>query len=269
MREEHLAVLAGATVVLVADRDDTGRSYVATAAAQLQAVGCSVTVVEPAEGKDAFDHLEAGLAVSDFVPVDLADLGGGEDDSSGGGGPGSSANLGAGGGVLGDGHRGTDVGNAERLVAASGGLIRYVRAWGCWIVYDEGAGAWRLDLGDVLVTEMAKAVARRMFKVAAGLYPHERDPLLKWAKRSESAKALADMVKVARGMEGLLVDHRELDRHPWLLNVANGTVDLRTGELLPHDPGHLLTKQAPVLFDPDAAAPLWESCCERGMRFSD
>lgn len=153
LRDEHLAVLAGATVVLVVDRDDAGRRYVATAAAQLEGVGCSVTVVEPAGDKDdAYDHLEAGFGVSDFVPVDLADLGGGEGDSSGGGGRGSSGDVGAGEGVLGDGHRGTDVGNAERLVIATGGLIRFVPSWRCWIVYDEGAGVWRLDPHDVPVT---------------------------------------------------------------------------------------------------------------------
>ena len=34
-----------------------------------------------------------------------------------------------------------------------------------------------------------------------------------------------------------------------LFNVQNGTIDLRTGELLRHNPDNLLTMQAPVMFD--------------------
>jgi putative DNA primase/helicase len=40
-----------------------------------------------------------------------------------------------------------------------------------------------------------------------------------------------------------------------LLNVENGTVDLRTGSLRPHLPEDLLTKLAPVEFDAAAKAP--------------
>jgi putative DNA primase/helicase len=44
-----------------------------------------------------------------------------------------------------------------------------------------------------------------------------------------------------------------------LLNVLNGMVDLRTGELQPHDPKHLSTVQIPIVWDPDATAPNYEA----------
>jgi putative DNA primase/helicase len=53
------------------------------------------------------------------------------------------------------------------------------------------------------------------------------------------------------------------DKDPWLLNVANGTIDLRTGALSPHDPGDLITKLAPVAYNPAAKAPLWDAFLER------
>ena len=43
----------------------------------------------------------------------------------------------------------------------------------------------------------------------------------------------------------------ELDADPWLLNVLNGTIDLRTGELREHRREDLITKLAPVDYDPD------------------
>jgi putative DNA primase/helicase len=52
----------------------------------------------------------------------------------------------------------------------------------------------------------------------------------------------------------LAVSAEELDTDPMLLNVENGTVDLRTGSLRPHLPEDLITKLAPVEFDPVAEA---------------
>jgi putative DNA primase/helicase len=85
----------------------------------------------------------------------------------------------------------------------------------------------------------------------------------KWAKRSEAAPSITNMVRLTRGMPGVVTGHRDLDAHPWLLNVINGTINLKNGALLAHDPEHLLTKQAPVIYDPNATAPLWEECLQR------
>ena len=71
------------------------------------------------------------------------------------------------------------------------------------------------------------------------------------------------MVRLARGIDGVIVDHNDLDVDPFLLNVINGTVDLRTGKLLDHDPEHLITLQAPVMHAPHADAPLWRACVRR------
>jgi putative DNA primase/helicase len=53
------------------------------------------------------------------------------------------------------------------------------------------------------------------------------------------------------------------DRDGWLLNAANGTIDLRTGELLPHDPARRLRKLTPVAYDRGAKCPLWEKVLDR------
>jgi D5-like protein len=49
------------------------------------------------------------------------------------------------------------------------------------------------------------------------------------------------------------------DVQPHLLNCENGTIDLRTGELLPHRCEDLITKLCPVKFDPDANSEAWQS----------
>ncbi|HZZ29008.1 MAG TPA: phage/plasmid primase, P4 family [Pirellulales bacterium] len=42
------------------------------------------------------------------------------------------------------------------------------------------------------------------------------------------------------------------------INVENGTIDLRSGKLLPHNRADFITKLSPVKYDPDAKCPLWD-----------
>lgn len=162
-------------------------------------------------------------------------------------------------GALPDGFRPTDVGNAERFVAHTEGHVRYVGTWGKYVVYREGR--WVIDTSEALVTELAKGVARDMLRLAVDIdNKDQRDTLIAHARRCESANAIASMLRLGRGMPGIYTSHEAFDADPWRLNVLNGTVDLRTGELRPHDPDDLLTMQAPVLFDQHARAPRWRRC---------
>jgi hypothetical protein len=73
-RPEHTEALRGAHVRIVADRDAPGERHALDVFAALEPVAASVQIVRAAEGKDLADHLEAGLAVEDLVPVDPEDL---------------------------------------------------------------------------------------------------------------------------------------------------------------------------------------------------
>lgn len=162
-------------------------------------------------------------------------------------------------GLCPDGYRLTDAGNAGRLIAGADGRLRFVHAWGKWLVYR--GGRWVIDHHDTLVTEQAKRVTRRLLReVVPHLEGEERKAAFGWAVRSESSSGIAAMVRLARGIPGVLVEHDELDSDPWLLNVRNGTIDLGTGELRPPDPADLCTMQAPVAYDPEVRSELWESC---------
>lgn len=62
-------VLIGATVVVVADRDDAGYKCARDVVATLEGVAECVSVVVAAIGKDAADHLGAGQTVDEFIVV--------------------------------------------------------------------------------------------------------------------------------------------------------------------------------------------------------
>ena len=47
------------------------------------------------------------------------------------------------------------------------------------------------------------------------------------------------------------IDRSEVDKDPYIVNVKNGLVDIRTGELMPHTPSHIFFSQLPVVYDPN------------------
>jgi putative DNA primase/helicase len=75
-----------------------------------------------------------------------------------------------------------------------------------------------------------------------------------------AAGRIRALAGLCRGI--LLVDAAEFDAHPDLLNAANGVVDLRTGQLLPHDPELFLTKITKVAYVPGATSPDWDTALE-------
>ena len=62
-------------------------------------------------------------------------------------------------------------------------------------------------------------------------------------QRQATSKIKASMTE---SIPGVLVDFKNLDADPFILNTPAGEVDLRSGELLPSDPAHFCTKQTAV-----------------------
>ncbi len=144
----------------------------------------------------------------------------------------------------------TDLGNARRLVARHGQDLRYCAALGGWLVWD--GKRWALDeTGQV--ARYAKDTVQSIYVEASEQGDeHARAELGKHAARSESAARIHAMIELAQTEPGIMVTAGVFDADPWLLNVANGTLDLHTGQLRPHDRADMLTKLAPVTFDPNA-----------------
>jgi len=150
----------------------------------------------------------------------------------------------------------TDLGNAERLVARHGQDLRYCHLWGKWLVWD--GRRWKID-DTAEVVRRAKEVVRLMYAEAANIEDKdERRALIKFAMRSEQSGRLAAMISLASSEMGIPVLPEELDTDPWVLNVRNGTIDLRTGRLRPHRREDLITKLTDVEYDEAARCLRWE-----------
>lgn len=155
----------------------------------------------------------------------------------------------------------TEQGNAERLVAMHGQDIRFCHPWGKWLVYD--GVRWKAD-GKAVVVRMAKEALRAIYNQAADCDDTNRARVLaKWATKSMSDRQIKAMLNLAKSEPGIAVTPDELDSDSWLLNCLNGTVDLRTGELRKHGPKDLITKLAPVCFDPEATRVRWREFLRR------
>jgi len=160
-----------------------------------------------------------------------------------------------------DGFHLTDVGNAQRLIARHGDLIRYVHTWRRFLVWD--GHRWTLDATGEVVRLMVDTI-RNVHAIAVKLDDSdERMRMLRHALGSEREARVRAALSLAESIDGVPVLHDELDADPLLLNVQNGTIDLRTGELRPHDRRDLCSKLAPVDYDPDAKAPAWDKFLER------
>lgn len=155
----------------------------------------------------------------------------------------------------------TDAGNGERFLAHAGERFAYVHAWGSWLHYD--GVRWLRDDSGAAVRE-ALATLRATACEAEKIPDEEhRSALMKHAMDSESSARITAMLTLGQAM--LPVSTDRLDRDPDLLNVANGTLDLASGELRAHGRDDWLTRLAPVEYDPGAECPLWERFLDRVM----
>lgn len=165
-------------------------------------------------------------------------------------------------------HLTTDQANAGRIVRKFGKhLIVMAGQWFAWSgkrwerddseVYRCGcalsklihaeADAWRAKKGETSEeSEKNAAIA---------------DALVKWALRSEMKASIEAALGLAKKL--LAVPDDALDRNPWLLNCLNGTVDLRTGAIKPHDPADYITKLVGLDYDPAARSTAWETVVAR------
>jgi P4 family phage/plasmid primase-like protien len=148
----------------------------------------------------------------------------------------------------------TDLGNAERLAHTYGHLLRYVGGLG-W--YTWTGKHWEQDTQDHVLR--LAALTMRATAATAEVYAEDSDQrqkLRQHAHASQSAARLRSMVDlILAAAPALYAKAEDLDADPWVLNVENGLLDLRTGTLHPHDRTALCTKVAPVVFNLDAQHP--------------
>ena len=125
----------------------------------------------------------------------------------------------------------TDLGNAERFRRDHKGDVIFVPEMKSWLAYNNGL--WSADKA---------SVSQRMHKTVRSIIEEgaqnidDQDALLRWRKRSEDNARLRAATDIASTLEGLVKPVSELDTKPNLLNLPNGTMELKTQTFRDHRP---------------------------------
>lgn len=155
----------------------------------------------------------------------------------------------------------TDLGNAERLDALHGDDIRWVEPWNTWMAWD-GTRWGRADRGQI--QRMAKDTVRALAGVPVpGGTLEAMTEMNRHQERSESARALAAMVDLAKTEGDIPALPGDFDARPGLFNAQGLTLDLVAGVAREPSRGDLLTKQAGAAYDADAPCPTWDRTLDR------
>jgi P4 family phage/plasmid primase-like protien len=157
----------------------------------------------------------------------------------------------------------SDLGNARRLVARHGKDLRYCHASKDWFIWNGARWAGDKKGGvEVLAKETILALYPEATETADRLV---RETIVNHALKSEAEARFRAMIALAKSEPGIPIAPDEFDSDSWVLSLLNGTLDLRTGKLLPHRREFFCTKQAPVEFDPNAPCPTWNAFLDRIM----
>ncbi|MDR0795897.1 MAG: hypothetical protein LBE79_07615, partial [Tannerella sp.] len=160
----------------------------------------------------------------------------------------------------------TDTTNAYRLLTEHGKDIRYNALWKKWVVWN--GTRWELDDGYLIHDrglQMVRGIYQELLKTTD---LRDRLDIEKHAMQSESARRRKAVIEVASWIPELNIKTDDLDKDPWLFNVKNGTIDLKTGELREHRQEELITRIANVEYDPNADCPAWKKFIMEIMNYN-
>jgi putative DNA primase/helicase len=134
--------------------------------------------------------------------------------------------------------------------------IRYCPGAGGWLVWD--GQRWRRD-DDGAIFRLIGAFTDLIAELASGISNlDERRRVLSFAIALRRRRGVESIAVLASALDGVAIgDPQCFDADPYLLNVANGTIDLRTGELRGHNREDLITKVVSIRYEPEALCPRW------------
>jgi putative DNA primase/helicase len=150
----------------------------------------------------------------------------------------------------------SDIGNGRRIVDSFGSSIRYTPGIG-WFIWD--GSYWRPDAEDLGMREVAKRIPTIIAtEVAKYDDQDKKNEVLKWANQAKSNSRLNSAIDSANSDPRVVVPVEEWDGDEYLIGVANGVINLRTGELLRGRPDLHITKRTPVAYTPGMRNVRWE-----------
>lgn len=141
----------------------------------------------------------------------------------------------------------SDTGNAHRFIDNFGEDLKYNIEDKMWHIWNKKF--WQRDsinytkiLAEILAEEMKQ-------KALLCSNKNDRNDMLKNVSRMLSSAGKEAFLKEARHLEGVPITNNIFDKDIFLLNTETGVINLRTGEITPHDKTYMMSKIIPYEID--------------------
>ncbi|MHB9109487.1 MAG: DNA primase family protein [Armatimonadota bacterium] len=162
----------------------------------------------------------------------------------------------------------TQFGAAERLANTLTNTARFSMEEEQWYWYT--GTHWEKAGADGMVADAYRAMVQTLRSAYTLMNPNDRrtKALRTYLASLEKHETMVKVIKQLGTMPDVRTAASAFDgpHVAWLLNVENGTLDLRTGTIRPHDPNDLITCIAPVTHDPTASCPKWHDYLHRFLK---
>lgn len=158
-------------------------------------------------------------------------------------------------------HSMTDAGNARRFASRYQGRCLYCNELGSWYIWK--GTHWAEDRTNhvrELATHTAQAIYDEAEYLSQAVDLESGRKRRDYANTSSNHRRLMNMISLAEPKLAAMPE--EFDRDKWLLNIRNGTLDLKSMELQPHNCKDKITRLIDIGYNPDAD-------CPRFLRFLD
>lgn len=183
----------------------------------------------------------------------------------------------------------TDVGNARRMLNAHGKDVLYDAISKMWMIWNQSEGKWEIDEKEK-IKEMVKDVILKIKIEAEDLYAQSEqilseepkneneaksrekaakdlkkraDGLYKWWMSCQFSIRMEGCLKVLRTYNGISVSPNDFNKNKYFFNCKNGTLDLTTMTLRPHNRDDRITMSSGVVYNKDAKCPEFDAFMER------
>lgn len=157
----------------------------------------------------------------------------------------------------------TDHANAIRFVDQWKHRVRWVRGRKEWSYFD--GQRWKPNASEEVIA-LARQTSISILEEASRIPDDaQRASIATWGVLSSNDAKYRAMTNVAQSDRRIWAEWDEFDASTYLLNFRNGTVDLRTGELRPHNSSDMISRLVPHNYDPSAVSPLWQAMVSRAV----
>ena len=152
-----------------------------------------------------------------------------------------------------------DIGNGEKFVQKYSGELLYCEDEKRWYCFD---GIYWEPCKQSKINNKAKELQKLLLRLVNIVGDECR---IKVLKRLGNNDSLNNMIKSAK--DTLVIDEKKFNNFNNLLAVANGVIDLHTGELVEAVPEYYITVRSPIAYNKEAAEPIRfiqfmnEICC--------